>query len=45
MGRRRYGGARALEGAGLAVADEECYGCSLCVDVCAEGCIEMEARD
>lgn len=37
-------GARTIEGDGLAVAREKCYGCGLCVEVCPEKCIEMVAR-
>jgi len=39
-----YFGARVMAGDKLEVDGEKCYGCGLCVDACAEGCIAMERR-
>jgi len=40
-----YFKARTMDGAELKVADEQCYGCGLCVDNCPSSCIQMVARE
>jgi ferredoxin len=41
-----YFGARTIDGEGqLAIDQEKCYGCGLCVDVCPMDCVKMVDRN